>query len=282
MNKIVQESCLYEDTASTSYVLQLKTFKKVYGFAVLLIENPDTFYRFETVMNNFINIVAMHLENLDNRHTLEERVRKRTEELEQSVKEKDFLMGELNHRVKNNLMMINALIRLKNDTLSDEIDLSDISQQIETISIVHEKLYKTAAITCINFRDYVEDILSSVFSFAGREVQIEKTIDVKEMSTKTTIPLGLIINEVATNAMKYGFKPDEQAVFSIRLRKENEYYVLVLSNNGNQFPEDVDFESSETLGLRLIKTLAGQLDGTVELQKKPTPVFTIRFPGEEE
>jgi len=200
--------------------------------------------------------------------------------LKKNEQEKDFLMSELNHRVKNNLIMINSLINLKSDSLGEEIDLSDISHQIDTIRIVHEKLYNTTVITHINFRDYVEDLLSTVFSFTELAVQIENDIKVGEIPTKVTIPLGLIINEVATNAIKYGFKKDEKAVFTVSMKEKKDLYILTLSNSGNPFPEDVDFENSDTLGLRLIKVLTTQLDGTIELQKTPHPVFTIRFPLE--
>jgi len=202
--------------------------------------------------------------------------------LEEAIEEKDFLMSELNHRVKNNLMMVNSLIKLKNDNLGNEIDLSDISHQIDTIRIVHEKLYKNMVITHINFREYVEELLSAVFSFTDRVVQVENNIEAKEISTKQTIPLGLIINEFATNAIKHGFNDKEKAVFSVKMKKDTDVYVITLSNSGNPFPEDIEFDNSDTLGLRLIKVLTTQINGTIDLQKKPHPVFTIRFPlGEE-
>ena len=205
-------------------------------------------------------------------------VSERTQELQETVKEKTFLMNELNHRVKNNLMMINSLIRLRIQSQGTTVDLSGIVHQIDAIRIVHEKLYKAAAATHLDFSTYAQELLSAVFSFSGRHIHIEKDIEVGEVSTEAIIPLGLLINEVATNAIKYGFKSLEPAVFAISMRKEGTEHVLTLSNNGNQFPEAVDFDNSDTLGLRLIKILALQLQGTVELQKSPATVFTIRFP----
>ena len=92
--------------------------------------------------------------------------------------------------------------------------------------------------------------------------------------------LGLIINEIATNAVKYGFSDEEEAVFTIEMKKEkeNNQHELTLSNSGNPFPEDINIESTGTLGLRLINALVAQIEGTIDLQKKPNPMFTISFP----
>ena len=199
--------------------------------------------------------------------------------LQEALKEKDFLMKELNHRIKNNLFMVSSLISLKDS--ETEIDLSDIQHQIEAISLIHEKLYKTENVTDINCRDYFDDLLNSIFtSFTTRQVRVEKDIEDIYVSTKTAMSLGLIVNEIATNAIKYGFTDKEEAVFTIEMKKEkeNNQYKLTLSNTGNPFPEDIDIKSTNTLGLRLINALIAQLDGTIELQKKPKPVFTIRFP----
>jgi len=92
-----------------------------------------------------------------------------------------------------------------------------------------------------------------------------------------------VINEIATNAIKYGFT-SEEARFSVNMKKdaESKHYILTLSNTGNPFPEEIGLENPETMGLQLISSLVAQLNGTVELQKNPNPVFTIRFPIEEE
>jgi len=93
----------------------------------------------------------------------------------------------------------------------------------------------------------------------------------------------LLVNEIATNAIKYGFTPDEEARFTVALTKDqkNRQYILTLSNSGNPFPEKVKLEHPSTLGLQLVSTLVQQIGGTIELQKQPHPVFTIRFPLED-
>ncbi|TVR51762.1 MAG: PAS domain S-box protein [Spirochaetaceae bacterium] len=194
------------------------------------------------------------------------------------LKEKDFLMQELNHRVKNNLAMISSLINLKASEAAP--DLSDIQRQIEAVGLIHEKLYQTGNVTEICVKDYIGDLVTSIFSsFTSRRVRIEKDIDDFCVSTKVAVPLGLIVNEIATNAVKHGFSDDKEAFFFVKMKKdtENGRYALTLSNTGNAFPEEIDLNNPQTLGLRLISALTGQLGGTIELQRVPHPVFSIRF-----
>ena len=210
--------------------------------------------------------------------------RKRAEEnLREALKEKDFLMKELNHRVKNSLLMVSSLINLKDSETA--ADLSEIKHQIGAISLIHEKLYQTESVAKIACLGYFDDLLSSIFSsFSRRPVKVEANIDEISIPTKSAMSLGLIINEIATNAIKHGFTEKEEAVFSIKMKKDkvNNKYELTLSNTGKPFPKEIDIENTDTLGLRLISALVGQIDGTLELQKRPYPIFTIRFPIEEE
>jgi PAS domain S-box-containing protein len=201
--------------------------------------------------------------------------------LEHIIEEKDFLMKELNHRVKNNLMMIVSLINLKNMELSEEIDLSDIRHQIDAIRLVHEKLYQDNVISGISIHDYIQSLLNTVFtSFTAKPIEIDIDVEDITLSTKTTVPLGLVINEIATNAIKYGFSEGDKAKFTIKLSrdKESNQFILIMSNTGGSFPEEIGLDNPKTLGLRLISALVEQLDGTIELEKEPYPVFTIKFP----
>jgi len=209
-----------------------------------------------------------------------EEVRLRAEQ-EKLLAEKETLMQELNHRVKNNLAMITSLVNLKDDTLDGSIDLSDIAHQIDTIRVVHETLYKTSRITHIDIRKYLIELLESAFSFRDVPVRIDDSVTVPELPTKTAISLGLITNEVATNAMKYSFVSGEPARFTVAADRDDDrdLYTVVLSHSGAPFPDEVGFDHPDTLGLRLIRELTDQIGGTVELERRPTPRFTIRFPG---
>jgi two-component sensor histidine kinase len=205
------------------------------------------------------------------------------DELKRTIEKKEFLMRELNHRVKNNLAMISSLIGLKDSTIGDVADLSDIIRQIDAIRIVHEKLYQSNTVTHIDMKDYIEDLLSTIFSsLTAQHVVVEKDIETCSIPVRSAIPVGLITNEIATNAIKHGFTPDEEACFSVALQRTetNDHYIFTLSNSGKPFPDDIDFTNSNTLGLQLVSTLVEQLNGTIALERNPQPVFTITFPVE--
>jgi PAS domain S-box-containing protein len=203
------------------------------------------------------------------------------EELQKALREKDYLMKELNHRVKNNLYMISSLVSLKDSSLGEAVDLSDIKHQINAIEIIHEKLSDMEDIGSVNIREYILDILNRMFAdYSTLEVHLQAQIGDFSLPTRKAVPLGLITNEIATNALKYGFNNTSENVFSISLEQATSGNELVytLSNSGPPFPEEVDFDNPDSLGMRLIQALVTQLDGTVELQKAPSPRFTIRFP----
>lgn len=197
--------------------------------------------------------------------------------LEKLIIEKDFLMKELNHRVKNNLLMINSLINLKNAALGGEVDLSDLIHQIDAIRIVHEKLYQTEEVSHIDMEGYINELLTTVFSLSGKSVTTDTDITDVTLPIKKAIPLGLIINEIATNAVKHGFTGNEEYKFSVELIADtaDDTYLLTLSNNGQPFPEGVDLDNPGTLGLRLISAMVEQLGGDIELQRGPHPIFRI-------
>jgi two-component sensor histidine kinase len=175
--------------------------------------------------------------------------------------------------------MISSLISLKDSSLGEEVDLSDISRQIDAIRIVHDELYQGEEITHINLREYVQELLSTVFSFSSRQVEIENNMKDVSIGTRTAIPIGLIVNEIATNAIKHGFT-EEETRFTVDLQEDTSknQYILTLSNTGRPFHKDVNVDNPATVGLQLISALVEQIDGTFELQKEPYPVFTIRFP----
>ncbi len=207
----------------------------------------------------------------------------RETDLQNALREKSFLMDELNHRVKNNLAMVVALVRLKDAALGEGVDLSDIRNQINAILTVHDKLQKSGSITHIRLRDYLDDILRTVFSFSEiQPVHVDNEVEDIEIPTPAATTLGLIINELATNAMKHGFVSGEEARFSIGSNGTTRSHQLILtvSNSGRPFPEDVSLENPTTLGLRLISASITHRHGSIELDRAPHPRFTIHFPLE--
>ncbi|MFW5710659.1 MAG: PAS domain S-box protein [bacterium] len=191
-------------------------------------------------------------------------------------------IAEMNHRVKNNLALVASLISLKESALEESIDLSDVVNQIHAIKLVHERLYCSDDATHTELNAYLSEILHSVFSaWAHREVRIVTDIDKITVPCSTAVTLGLITNEIATNALKYGFVPKDGAhSFTATLHEVpagSRSFLYTLSNSGPPFPPQIDPATADTLGMQLVTILVNQLQGTLELQKAPQPVFTIKF-----
>ncbi len=144
----------------------------------------------------------------------------------------------------------------------------------------HDKLYRSDDVSRIPVKEYIDELLTAAFSLSPVVVDIEADTSIDTLSSRQAIPVGLIINEIATNAIKHGFVKNEEAVFSVSLKKDesSKQGFLVLSNTGKPFPEDIDINNAETLELRLISTLTRQLGGILDLRRAPYPVFSVRFP----
>jgi two-component sensor histidine kinase len=224
-------------------------------------------------------------------------IKEAEQRIQEEVKEKDFLMQEIHHRIKNNLAMISSLIHLKASQFADEHELQDLEYQIETIRLVHEKLYQTDTIKNVDFSSYIQDLLTTIFSsFSGSPVKIENRITGISLDSKTAIYLGLIINEIATNAMKYSFDSNTENRFTLEMEEREDappeeedrvshpspsapVYVLTIKNSGEPIPKDVDLQNSSTLGMHLISALVEQLEGTITIEKEPSPQYIITIPA---
>ncbi len=216
-------------------------------------------------------------------HTNITRTKETETQLRRALEEKDHLMRELNHRIKNNLSMVSSLIGLKTNELGGQADLSDLQRQIEAIQRVHENLARSDNITSIDFRSYCTEILDSLFSpYDAAQVTLDVEIETLQLSSRTAVTLGLIVNEIATNAIKHGPLPQEQMTVTLRFgpHSTDGRLQLRISNTGAPFPEHIDLHRSESLGLQLICALAAQLNAEIALRKAPYPEFTITFPYE--
>ena len=201
--------------------------------------------------------------------------------LEELVEVKERLISEINHRVKNNLNMVSSMVSLKDAELGDTADLTDIRNQIQAISFIHEKLHARSDAIEVDFGAYIGSLLPEAFSFSPRAVTLNIDIEEIRLPAGTAAVLGVIINELATNAMKHGFGGTEEPIFSLSLGADEGAgeFLLVVSNSGPPIPADVDLTNPSGLGLRLISALVEQLRGELSLERAPSPTFRIRFPA---
>ncbi|CAM4363292.1 sensor histidine kinase [Zobellia nedashkovskayae] len=191
--------------------------------------------------------------------------------IEKSVDEKENLLREVHHRVKNNLQTVSSLLNLQaRNTPNEQIkELVKSSQnRVTAMAMIHEMLYVRDNLSKIEFGSYVQELTQFLLRTVERkDRKIDVTIDIPDtwLGIDTAIPLGLLINETVTNSIKYGFKDMEVGKITIELEKRYQNkFILKISDNGASFPLDFDFKNSNTLGLRLIHNLARQLQGTIE------------------
>lgn len=200
--------------------------------------------------------------------------------LENALQEKDFLMKEIHHRVKNNLAMINSFVNLQADKIENSGVVHDLKNQIRAISTVHEKLYRDESISKIHFPRYVHELVTEIFyTLSHLPIGIEIDMDDVYIDPDRAVPLGLILSELATNAVKHGFNPElDKNTFRVSLTEHNSHYRLEVENSGHPFPEDLDIKSVSSLGLILIQNLVQQLRGSLTLDRNPATRFIISLP----
>ncbi|MCK5198038.1 MAG: GAF domain-containing protein [Spirochaetales bacterium] len=202
--------------------------------------------------------------------------------LQFSLKEKELLLQEIHHRVKNNLTIILALINLQDTKLSNpaEIELfEELSQRIHSIALVHENLYENNDLSCIDFYSYTNDLIDSIRSVLIYRSDIKIKIDIPEniyFSLNKLIPIGLTLNELLTNSIKYAF-PESGGEITITLDIERKNYILTVCDNGIGYPDNVLQGGNTHLGLILVNSLIDQIDGTVTLNNMDGASVTIRF-----
>lgn len=206
-------------------------------------------------------------------------------DVELRLREKEMLLKEVHHRVKNNLQTVSSLLRMQSRNLEDAATLNVMrssQNRVVAMAMVHEMLYQREDLSKIEYRTYVQELGDYLIkSIKGPESRISLRIDIPqiELGIDTAIPLGLLINEAITNALKYGFKDQEEGEISIVLEKEDQHeYILRIGDNGAGFPESLTHKTSKSLGLKLIHNLSRQLQGSVmrDLSKKGTN-YVIRF-----
>lgn len=209
---------------------------------------------------------------------------KAEEQIKASLKEKEVLLKEIHHRVKNNLNVVSSLLELQADSITEPHigKLFEESQnRIYSMALIHEKLYRSPTIGQINLEDYIQDLANNLFdSYNVNEDCIQLHINVEPifLNIETATPCGLIINELVSNSLKHAFPDEREGIVSIDCHQQSDGQInLVISDNGIGFPEALDFQDTESMGFQVVCTLIEQLEGTIKLQRTPGTAFSIQF-----
>ena len=190
--------------------------------------------------------------------------------MELSLKEKEILLREVHHRVKNNMQVVSSILNLQSSYVSDEYALTLLKEsqnRIKTMAYIHESLYQNKSFTSVNFSDYIYTLVNNIvqsYSYSREKIKLDLQIEKITLSLDSSIPAGLIVNELITNSIKHAFPGTREGTISVNLRCENNFVILSVKDNGAGFADGVDFEHSNSLGLQLVNTLIEQIEGKLK------------------
>ena len=199
--------------------------------------------------------------------------KKAQEQIKKSLSEKNMLLKEIHHRVKNNLMIISSLLNLESRYIKDKAskDIFKESQnRARSMALIHERLYQSTDLKRIDFGEYITSLSNELFhTYAADSGVIKLKINAENifLDINTAIPLGLIANELVTNSLKYAFPENMGGKISIDFHPLDDLYEFTVNDNGIGFPEELDYKNTESLGLQLVTNLAEQIDGEIELDE---------------
>ncbi|MBH8564172.1 PAS domain S-box protein [Nostoc sp. CENA67] len=206
------------------------------------------------------------------------------EHIEASLREKEVLLKEIHHRVKNNLGIVSSLLQMQSRRTQDaqaNAILRDSHNRIASIALVHEKLYCSQDLANIDFAHYIRNLTAHLFaSYNTSSNLIQLSINTEKVSLdiETAVPCGLIINELVSNALKYAFPDNRAGQIKVKFYQENEHnLILIVQDNGIGLPENFDHKKSKTLGINLVQGLVKQLRGSIDINCQQGTEFRISF-----
>jgi two-component sensor histidine kinase len=208
--------------------------------------------------------------------------------LQRALRERDVMLKELHHRVKNNLQVISSLVSLQSRAIREprasEV-FQTIQDRVKSMALIHEQLYQSRDLATIDFVEYVRRLAVTLFrshAVHADAVALKLDLDDVPLGIDTALPCGLIVNELITNALKHAFPPGTNGEIGIGLHADRDGNCeLSISDNGIGLPADAESSTEPSSGLQLVATLADQLGGTLAVHRDGRTQFTIRFPGGE-
>jgi two-component sensor histidine kinase len=216
----------------------------------------------------------------------EREIHKKNINLKHLLDEKEWLLKEIHHRVKNNLQTVISLLNSQSAYLDNDMALSAIKNsqhRIHSMSLIHQKLYNSENISTINMPNYIKELveyLKESFS-TGQRIRFEIKIEPLELDVAQAVPLGLILNEAITNSIKYAFPDDRSGMIHVTLEKvKDNYYLLTISDNGIGYNTNVCPERKNSFGMSLIKGLSDDLEAKLSIENQNGTIIKIEFLAE--
>lgn len=210
--------------------------------------------------------------------------KQREQELAESLAEKNVMLQEIHHRVKNNLQVICSLLNLRTQSSDPQIVevMKESQNRVKSMALVHENLYNSENLSKIDLESYVQDLSENLLrSYQAKTSSTKISVAVSNISLDidTAVPCGLIINELVSNALKYAFLPQQQGEVKISIyRAANQDIILNIADNGIGLPPEINIEQINTMGLRMVTALIRQISGTLTVNREAGSSFMISFP----
>jgi len=210
--------------------------------------------------------------------------KKSEEKIRASIKEKDVLLQEIHHRVKNNMQIISSLLNLQLRSIKDE-KVAEIFREsrdrIRSMALIHEKLYQSKNLARINFAEYIKSLVVHLFNtykINPKTIRIKTELEDVFLDVNSAIPCSLIINELVTNVLKHAFPKGRRGEIRIKLQSNKKRKTsLIVSDNGIGYGNEIDFRSPKSLGLQLVNDLVKQINGSITLERKKGTTYKITF-----
>ncbi len=199
-------------------------------------------------------------------------------QLETALNDKKILLSEVHHRVKNNLQIILSLINLNiNFDVDAETTLDNTQNHIYAMALIHEKIYGSTSLSEVDMKEYIESLVTALIELYESDIQYTSDIDQINLDMEQSIPLGLIINELVTNTIKYAFPNKKEGNLYIKFKKEKTQYILIFKDDGIGLPDDFDLDNLTSLGLIVVQNLTLQIGGTLSIIDCEGTGFKIEF-----
>jgi two-component sensor histidine kinase len=204
--------------------------------------------------------------------------------LKNSLKEKEILLKEIHHRVKNNLCVVASLLELQSHTVADPqlAKMFEESQnRLYSMALIHEKLYRSINLAQINFGEYLEDLVSNLFqsyNISDNRIQLQVLAEPIYLNVETATPCGLIANELVSNSLKHAFPDGTTGTVSVECYQTGDREIhLFIKDNGIGFPQNIDFRKTNSMGFQVVCTLTDQLEGSIELSRQTGTAFHLKL-----
>ncbi|MEG4986770.1 PAS domain S-box protein [Microcoleus sp. BR0-C5] len=204
--------------------------------------------------------------------------------LKNSLREKEILLKEIHHRVKNNLCVVASLLELQSNTVADpQVSkmFEESQNRLYSMALIHEKLYRSTNLAQINFGEYLEDLVSNLFhsyNISNNQIQLQVLAEPIFLNLETATPCGLIANELVSNTLKHAFPDGTTGTVSVECYQTgNQEINLLVKDNGIGFPQNLDFRKTQSMGFQVVCTLTEQLEGTIEISREFGTSFHLKF-----